>query len=84
MDYERNEIEPRSIWRHYFLNAQKSQYNKLCWLYIGPVAKVSENQIRCIAECIVITEDLSMYEWILQTFEVMEPIWSVNNFLPTV
>ena len=29
-----------------FLDAQKRQYNKLCWPYIGPVVKTNENQIR--------------------------------------
>ena len=61
-----------------FLDAQKRWYIKLCWLYIGPFVKTNENEIRCIAESIVITEDISMYVWILQTLAVMEPRWSTS------
>ena len=62
-----------------FLDAQKRQYNKLCWPYIGPVIKTNENQTRCVAESIVITEDINMYKWILKTIEVMEPRWSLKD-----
>ena len=62
-----------------FLDSQKRQYNNMCWPYIGPVVKNNENEIRCVAESIVITEDMSMYKWILQTLEIMEPKWSFKN-----
>ena len=28
-----------------FFNAQKRQYNKMCWPYIGPIVKNNENKI---------------------------------------
>jgi hypothetical protein len=62
-----------------FLDVQKHQYNKLCWPYIGPVVKTNENQICCVADSIVITEDINMYKWILQTIEVMKPRWSLKD-----
>ena len=62
-----------------FLDAQKRQYNKLCWPYIGPVVKTNENEIRCVAESIVITEDISTYAWVLQTLVTMEPRWSLSK-----
>ena len=43
-----------------FLDAQKRQYNKLCWPYIGPVVRSNKNRIRCIAESVVIKEDISI------------------------
>ena len=70
--------EPDSIRRDYFLDAQKRQYNKLCWPYIGSVVKTNENGTRCIAEPIVITEDISIYTWIIKTLAVMEPRWSTS------
>ena len=53
-----------------FLDTQKRQYNKLCWPYIDPVVKTNKNEIRCIAESIVITESISMYAWIIKTLAV--------------
>ena len=32
-----------------------------------------------MAESIVITEDINIYKWILQTIEVMEPRWSLKD-----
>ena len=51
----------------------------MSWPYIGPVVKTNENEIICIAESIVITEDILMYTWILQTLAVMEPRWSTSS-----
>ena len=45
-----------------FLDAQKRQYNRMGWPYIGPVIKTSEFCVRCVAESIVIIEDLTMYK----------------------
>ena len=59
-----------------FLDAQKRQYNKMCWPYIGPVVKTNENKIRCVAESIVITESNSMYKWVIESIADMEPKWS--------
>ena len=44
-----------------FLDAQKRQYDKMCWPYIGSVVETNGNEICCITESIVITEDISMY-----------------------
>ena len=60
-----------------FLDAQKREYNKLCWPYIAPVIRTSENKIRVIAESVVINEDLDTYQWILESIAEMEPKWSI-------
>ena len=62
-----------------FLDAQKRQYNKICRPYIGPTIKTSENTIRVIAESVVITEEISTYEWILRSIAEMEPKWELNK-----
>ena len=62
-----------------FLDAQKRQYNKLCWPYIGPTIKTSENTVRVIAESVVISEDIETYEWILRAVAEMEPKWHLNQ-----
>ena len=62
-----------------FLDAQKRQYNKMCWPYIGPVVKTSETKIRCIAESIVINEDNDMYKFVLESIADMEPKWSTSQ-----
>ena len=62
-----------------FLDAQKRQYNKLCWPYIGPTIRTNENTNRVIAESVVISEDIDTYVWILQSIQDMEPKWNVNN-----
>ena len=62
-----------------FLDSQKRQYNKLCWPYIGPTIKTSENRIRVVAESVVLTEDLATYKWILLSLKQMEPKWDLNK-----
>ena len=62
-----------------FLDAQKRQYNKLCWPYIGPTIKTSENTVRVIVESVVISEDIETYEWILRAVAEMEPKWHLNQ-----
>ena len=62
-----------------FLDAQKRQYNKMCWPYIGPVVKTNENKIRCVGESIVITESNSIYNWVIESIADMEPIWSSSQ-----
>ena len=62
-----------------FLDAQKRQYNKLCWPYIGPTIRTNENTNRVIAESVVISEDIDTYVWILQSIQDMEPKWNVKN-----
>ena len=62
-----------------FLDAQKRQYNKLCWPYIGPVIKTGENRIRVVAESVVISEDIEAYQWILESIVSMEPKWSLSK-----
>ena len=43
-----------------FLDAQKRQYNKMGWPYIGPIVKTNELCVRYVAESIVINEDIAM------------------------
>ena len=62
-----------------FLDAQKRQYNKICWPYIGPVIKTGENKTRVIAESVVLSEDLDSYEWIINSISEMEPKWNIKN-----
>ena len=45
-----------------FLYAQKCQYNKLCWPYIGLIVKTSKNKIRVIAEYVVINDNIDTYQ----------------------
>ena len=49
------------------LDAQKRQFNNMCWPYIGPVVKTNENTIRCVAESAVIAENLEMYQWVIES-----------------
>ena len=70
-----------------FLDAQKRQYNKICWPYIGLVVKTSKHRIRCIGEFNVITEDNDMYKPFAEYIVDMEPKWSTSqlrSFLQTV
>ena len=62
-----------------FLDAQKRQYNKLCWPYIGPSVRTNENYVRVVAESVVLTEDLSTYKWILNSIVEMEPKWQISK-----
>ena len=49
------------------------------WSCVGPVNKVNENCIRCIAESIVIKENIAMYKWVLTCLSVMESKWSTRD-----
>ena len=62
-----------------FLDAQKRQYNKLSWPYIGPTIKTNENTIRVVAESIVLSEDISTYQWILESIAEIEPKWDIKS-----
>ena len=62
-----------------FLDTQKRQYNRMGWTYIGPVVKTNEFCVRCVAESIVIKEDVVIYEWVIESLSEMEPKWSSSN-----
>ena len=49
------------------------------WPYIGPIVKTNEFSIRCVAESIVIKEDIDMYKWVIESMSEMEPKWSPSN-----
>ena len=53
------------------LDAQKRQFNDMGWPYIGPVVKTNENNIRCVAESVVIGENIEMYEWVIISMSEM-------------
>ena len=48
-----------------FLDAQKRQYNKMGWPYIGLVITTNESCVRYVAESIVIKEHTAMYKWVI-------------------
>ena len=48
------------------LDAQKRQFNNMCWLYIGLIMKTNENIIRCVSEYVVIAKSLEIYQWVIE------------------
>jgi hypothetical protein len=62
-----------------FLDAQKRQFNKTNWPYIGPALKDGEMRVCLAAECLCIQECLDMYVWILQMMHDMEPQYQLSH-----
>ena len=62
-----------------FLDAQKRQFNRSNWPYIGPAMKDCEMKVCLAAECLCIQESLEMYIWILQMLEAMEPRYQLSQ-----
>ena len=50
-----------------FLDAMKREYNEPGWTYIGPCVKDNQNKVFVKAECICISENQEMYNWILSS-----------------
>ena len=61
------------------LDSQERQFNNMGWPYIGPVVKTNDNTIRCVAESVVIAENIDMYVWVIKSMSEMEPKWSLSN-----
>jgi hypothetical protein len=62
-----------------FLDAQKRQFNKSNWPYIGPALKDCEMRVCLAAECLCIQECLDMYVWILEMMQEMEPQYQLSQ-----
>ena len=62
-----------------FLDAQKRQFNKSNWPYIGPALKDGEMRVCLAAECLCIQECLDMYVRILQMMHDMEPQYQLSH-----
>ena len=62
-----------------FLDAMEREYNKLGWPYIGTCVKDNENKVSVTAECICISGNHKMYNWILRRMVEMEPLFSLNR-----
>lgn len=62
--------EHRYNWVRYgdvmFLNASKTEQNKLGWSYIAPGIRTNENKMGITSEAIVVSETHEMYMWILR------------------
>ena len=61
-----------------FLDAQKRQYNKHGWVYIGPCIKNHNNRTGTVIECLCIEESIDAYTWVLDSLFTMESM--VNRF----
>ena len=55
-----------------FIDAQKRQYNKHGWVYIGPCVRGHNNRTGTVIECLCIEESLDAYTWVLESLFMME------------
>ena len=62
-----------------FLDATKREYKEPGWPYIGPCVKDNENMVCVTAECICISENHKMYNWILRSMVETEPQFLLNQ-----
>ena len=62
-----------------FLGAIKRDYNEPGWPYIGPCVKDNERKVRVTAECICISDNHEMYNWIIGIMVEMEHQFSLNQ-----
>ena len=62
-----------------FLDAQKKDYNKPSWPYIGPCVKSEEMEVAVVTECIIISESIDNYAWLLFAMVDMEPRFSLSQ-----
>ena len=61
------------------LDVYKRQFNNMCCTYIGSVVKTNDTTIRFVAESVVISGHLEMYQWVIESMSEMEPKWSLSN-----
>ena len=55
-----------------FLDAQKRQYNKHGWVYIGPCVRDNNNRTCTVIECLCIEESIDSYSWVMGSMFQME------------